>query len=251
MLVETCGEHWPEKGAESRNRVVLRTADVARRSGYSVQQVRNLERDGVLPPVPRTATGYRVYGEAHLWSVRAYRALATGVGPVAAKEILREAREQGPSRLFTLLNRAHARLDRERRDIEFARAAARAIAEEPVGDIRPADAMSISELARALGIRASTLRHWDAEGLVVPRRAGQSARRYMPGDVRAARLVRQLRLAGYGIDSLRELIPRLRDAGGWGEISGVLAERDAGIDSRCAALFEAAAALHMLLRTPT
>ncbi|WP_327151920.1 MerR family transcriptional regulator [Nocardia sp. NBC_01329] len=227
----------------------LRTADIARRTGYSVQQVRNLERDGVLPPVPRTPSGYRVYGDAHVWSVRAYRALAAGTGPVAAKRILREAREQGPTRLFVLLNRAHARLDRERRDVEYARDAARAIADEPVGDIRPADAMSISELARALGVRASTLRHWDAAGLVVPHRAGRSARRYTPGDVRIARLVHQLRLAGYGIESLRELIPWLRDAGGWDGIARALAERDAGIDTRCAALFEAAAALHMLLRT--
>ncbi|GGL32107.1 MerR family transcriptional regulator [Nocardia jinanensis] len=229
--------------------MVLRTADIARGTGYSVQQVRNLERDGILPPVPRTPSGYRVYGVAHLWSVRAYRALAAGTGPVEAKRILREARERGPSRLFELLNGAHARLDRERRDVEFAREAARAIADEPVGDTRPADDMSISELARVLGIRASALRHWDAEGLVVPHRAGQSARRYTPGDVRAARLVHQLRLAGYGIESLRKLIPRLRDVGRSDEITRALAERDTGIDTRCAALFEAAAALHMLLRT--
>lgn len=227
----------------------LRTADIARRTGYSVQQVRNLERDGVLPPVPRTPSGYRVYGEAHVWSVRAYRALAAGTGPVAAKRILREAREQGPPRLFALLNRAHAGLDRERRDLEFARAAARSIAAEPIDDIRPTDAMTISELARALGVRTSTLRHWDAQGLVVPHRSGRSVRRYTPGDVRIARLVHQLRLAGYGIESLRHLIPRLRDTGGWDEIARALAERDAGIDTRCAALFEAAAALHMLLRT--
>lgn len=54
----------------------MRTADVARRVGYSVQQVRNLERDGVLPPATRTATGYRIYGEVHLQSALAYRALA-------------------------------------------------------------------------------------------------------------------------------------------------------------------------------
>ncbi|WP_459547116.1 MerR family transcriptional regulator [Nocardia sp. X0981] len=224
---------------------------MARRTGYSVQQIRNLERDGVLPPVPRTPTGYRVYGEVHVWSVRAYRALAAGAGPVEAKRILRAGREQGPSRLYELLDHAHARLDRERRDLGFARAAARAIGDEPVGDIRPTDAMSVSELARALGVRPSTLRHWDAMGLVVPHRAGgREARRYMPGDVRLARLVHQLRLAGYRIDALRELIPRLRGAGGWEDMAAVLAERDAAIDARSGALLAAAAALHTLLTMP-
>ncbi|MGW5170200.1 MerR family DNA-binding transcriptional regulator [Streptomyces nodosus] len=70
---------------------VLRTVDVARRAGYSVQQIRNLERDGVLPPTTRTASGYRVYGERHLRSALACRALAAGVGPVEAKEIVRAA----------------------------------------------------------------------------------------------------------------------------------------------------------------
>ncbi|MEX2970149.1 MerR family DNA-binding transcriptional regulator [Streptomyces sp. C184] len=49
----------------------LRTVDVARRAGYSVQQVRNLERDGVLPPATRTAAGYRRYGELHVHSALA------------------------------------------------------------------------------------------------------------------------------------------------------------------------------------
>ncbi|MEU1954054.1 MerR family transcriptional regulator [Nocardia rhamnosiphila] len=247
--MESCDKKQLESATRSRNSAGLRTADIARATGYSVQQIRNLEHDGVLPPVPRTSSGYRVYGEAHLWSVRAYRALAAGVGPVEAKRILRAARERGPSRLFALLDRAHAELDRERRDLAFAREAARSIAGEPLGDIRPADDMSISELSRALGIRPSTLRHWDAEGLVVPQRAEGATRRYLPGDVRIARLVHQFRLAGYGISALRELIPSLRGAHGWDEIGRTLAARDSGLDARSAALFEAGAALHILLRT--
>ncbi|MFE1962358.1 MerR family DNA-binding transcriptional regulator [Streptomyces sp. NPDC059479] len=50
--------------------------------GCSVRQVRNLERDGVLPSATRTAAGYRIYGEVHLRSALACRALAVGAGPV-------------------------------------------------------------------------------------------------------------------------------------------------------------------------
>lgn len=38
--------------------------------------------------------------------------------------------------------------------------AAQAIVAEPIDDSLPSDAMSISELAEALGVRTSTLRHW-------------------------------------------------------------------------------------------
>ncbi len=54
----------------------FRTIDVARQAGYSVQQVRNLERDGVLPPAERSSSGYRSYTPAHAQAAAAYRLLA-------------------------------------------------------------------------------------------------------------------------------------------------------------------------------
>lgn len=74
---------------QSRNSGPMRTVTVARRSGYSVQQIRNLEGDGVLPPAARTDSGYRVYDDRHVRAARAYRALAAAVGPVEAKTIMR------------------------------------------------------------------------------------------------------------------------------------------------------------------
>jgi len=69
---------------ESRN-TALRTVDVARRAGCSVQQVRNLEQAGVLPPTTRTPAGYRTYTHVHVLAAVAYVALSAGVGPVQAK----------------------------------------------------------------------------------------------------------------------------------------------------------------------
>ncbi|MEU0567306.1 MerR family DNA-binding transcriptional regulator [Nonomuraea sp. NPDC005983] len=148
----------------------MRTADVARRVGYSVQQVRNLERDGVLPPATRTATGYRIYGEVHLQSALAYRALAAGVGPIEAKKIVRAFHQLPTSQALALLDAAHARLDAERAELRQAKEAAHAISSEPIEDVRASDSMSVSELAAALGVRPSTLRHWHAEALVIPDR---------------------------------------------------------------------------------
>jgi DNA-binding transcriptional MerR regulator len=78
----------------------LRTMDVARIAGYSVQQVRNLERDGVVPPTTRTASAYRQYGRLHLHSVLAYRALSKGVGPADAKRIIRALHQPPSPRCF-------------------------------------------------------------------------------------------------------------------------------------------------------
>lgn len=136
-------------------------------------------------------------------SALAYRALAKGAGPVEAKRIMRAAHGQPDSDLLALLDAAHARLDAERRELKLTQEAAATISDEPIDDLRPSDAMSISELAFALGVRPSTLRHWEAEGLIVPRRAApQGPRRYLPDDVRDTRIVHQLRMAGYRIAPL-------------------------------------------------
>ncbi|NUS74014.1 MAG: MerR family transcriptional regulator [Corynebacteriales bacterium] len=228
--------------------VKLRTVDVARRAGCSVQQVRNLERDGVLPKVARTAKGYRVYAEIHVRSVLAYQALAAGAGPIDAKKIMRTLQQRALSRAFALLDSVHARLAAERADICQARRAVSLISEESIGDIRASDYMGVSELADALGIRPSTLRHWHAQELVIPDRAAeQSARRYAPNQVRDARIVHQLRKAGYGITSLRMLMPGLRHAHRSEEVLSALNSREAAINRRSRALVDGAAALSAVI----
>lgn len=232
-------------GLKSR---AMRTVDVARRAGYSVQQVRNLERGGVLPPATRTASGYRIYGEIHLQSALAYRAFAAGAGPTEAKQIVRAVHHPAAARVLALLDAAHARLDAERTELRQAEQAAQAISSEPIEDVRPSDSMSVSELATALGVRPSTLRHWDAEDLVVPDRdPARGARRYAPDHVRDARIVHQLRRAGYRIAPLRALLPQLRHARGSEEVASALAARDASITARARALLDGAAALSAVL----
>lgn len=223
----------------------FRTVDVARRSGYSVQQVRNLERDGALPPAVRSGSGYRRYAEIHVRAALAYRHLAAGVGPIEAKLIMRRAHRDPPTELFAALDTAHARLHSERLDLAAAREAVAAIASEPINDVCPNDDLTITQLASALDVRPSTLRHWDGEGLLQPHRViPRGPRVYSPYEVRNARIIHQLRQAGYGIAVLQQLLPALRTGRRWDEVTDALAVRETSIETRSRALFNATAALH-------
>ncbi|MFJ9821379.1 MerR family transcriptional regulator [Streptomyces sp. NPDC101151] len=187
-------------------------------------------------------------GEVHLQSVLAYRSLAAGAGPTEAKKIVRAVHQLPVSQALALLDAAHARLDSERTGLRKAEEAAQAISGEPIEDVRPSDSMSVSELAAALGVLPSTLRHWDAEDLVVPDRdPARGTRRYTPTQVRDARIVHQLRKAGYRIAPLRALMPELRHARRSEEIASALAARGAGIAARSRALLDGAAALSAVL----
>lgn len=225
----------------------LRTADVARRSGWSVQQVRDLEAEGVLPPAGRTPNGYRTWDRRHVAAATAYRHLSTALGPARAAELLRAARTDGAVPALRLLDAAHADLHAQRLALAAALDAAATVAGEPVDDALPADAMGTGELARALGVPASTLRHWDAEGLVAPDRGRRGARTWTPAHVRTVRVVHQLRLAGHPVPAVRAVVPHLTGSAGWDEVTALLRGREAELDRRSRALLRGAAVLDGVL----
>ena len=111
----------------------LRTADVARAAGCSVQQVRDLEALGVLPPADRSTNGYRAFGDEHVLALRAYRGLAAAVGPVVARRVLRDARSLPLAEAAALVSGLHVTLAREREEALAARRALLAIRSEGDG----------------------------------------------------------------------------------------------------------------------
>lgn len=244
----------------------LRTAEVATAAGYSVQQVRDLERLGVIPPAARSETGYRRYAPIHVHALRAYRGLARAVGPVEARRMLAELRTGSVADAASTIIAVHARLARERDDLLRARAALRSIRSEfggpdaasaggagadpdtgtrTVADAdADADAMSITELAGALQVRTSTLRFWEDEGLVRPERVTSlRVRRYGTAAIGEARIVAALRVAGYGVAAIREILGTLRRFGTSDEVDGILHERLDALAARAVALLRAGADL--------
>lgn len=185
------------------------TRAVAEAAGYSVQQVRDLERLGVIPPALRQNNGYRRFGPAHVTAFRAYRNLASAVGPVVARATMREASvlpyDEAVARIVAL----HTGLARSREDAIAALRALDSIVDELTHDATPlpGDSMTITELSSALGVRASTLRFWEHEGLLSPERfAATNARRYPPTAIHTARIVAALRAGGYRIPAIRTVM---------------------------------------------
>ncbi len=222
----------------------LTTAAVAAASGYSVQQVRDLEAVGVLPEAERAANGYRQFSAAHVRALRAYRELAYAVGPVEARRTMRRLHRHPPEQGVATAGALHVRLHDEREQALAARRALEAVREEAATDAEPgtADSMTITELSQALGVKASTLRFWEKAGLVAPERittrAG-TARRYPLPAIREARVTAALRAGGYRIPDVRTALTAVRELG---DVSRSLAALDArlqDITARTLALLRA------------
>ncbi|WP_407320427.1 MerR family transcriptional regulator [Isoptericola halotolerans] len=227
----------------------MRTVEVARATGYSVQQVRDLERLGVLPSAARSATGYRLYRPVHVRAVRAYRGLATAVGPVLARRTMAGLWGSAPDVAVAALTDLHVGLAEDRRQTLLALDALDEIGAEPAAT-RPGDVLTITELADALGVRTSTLRHWEAEGLVTARRFGSlRVRTYDVEQVGAARIVAALRAAGYGVPAVATAMAALRGTGATSPAGTVLRARLDTIAARSRALLRAGTDLADLLDT--
>jgi DNA-binding transcriptional MerR regulator len=229
---------------------VASIAAVATASGYSRQQIRDLERLGVIPPAERAPNGYRSFDATHIRALRVYRGVAAAVGPVEARRVLGEAWTLPLADAAALLGALHVGLAREREQAEAALRALRTIRSEGRGRTQPDDvALTIAELADALGVRASTLRFWEQEGLVAPDRVtSRGARSYPPTAVREARIVAALRAAGHRIPAVRSTIDAIRRSAHLDDPERSLGQRIEALAQRTLALLEAGADAAALLR---
>jgi len=226
----------------------MNTTAVAAASGYSVQQVRDLEALGVIPAAARSHNGYRQFDAAHVRSLRAYRDLAHAVGPVEARRAMREIRLQPPGQGAALICGLHTGLNDEREQALAARSALKAIPAEAATDAEPAggDSMTITELSQALGVKASALRFWEKAGLVAPERVSTrsgTARRYTLTAIREARIAAALRAGGYRIPDVQRAITAVRDLDDVSHTLAALDTRLAAITHRTLALLRAGAHL--------
>ncbi|MCS3451234.1 MULTISPECIES: MerR family transcriptional regulator [Bradyrhizobium] len=74
--------------------------------------------------------------------------------------------------------------------------------------------MRIQEAANRLGVSARVLRHYEHEGLIVPRRTRNGYRSYSAPEVDRAAWVRDLIDSGFSTRELRNLLAALEDSPG-------------------------------------
>jgi DNA-binding transcriptional MerR regulator len=224
------------------------TAAAAQIVGYSTQQVRDLERLGVLPAAERTPNGYRRYQERHIIALRAYRALAAAVGPVPARQLMPTLLQGTLETAAERIDNLHALLARSRTQVREASRGLQAALTDTTNVFDDRDAMTISELAEALGVRSSALRHWEHEGLVNPDRISQSqSRRYNARAITEARIVAALRSGGHRIQLISRVLEQLREHRLTAEAQALLDARLSDLNRRSVALLAASGDLHTLL----
>ncbi|PZF85412.1 MerR family transcriptional regulator [Jiangella anatolica] len=229
--------------------MALRPVDLARAVGVSAQQIRNYEDAGVLPPVPRSESGYRQFSDRHRQALLTFRALMPGYGVVEARAIMRSVHQGDVAAALALVDAVHAEVNDQRRQLRETAAAVETIAAGSPAALEPAGpGLRVGELARRLGVRPSALRTWEAFGLLTPaREPGTSYRSYGPQDVRDAQLVHLLRQSRYGLPQVGQVLAELRRTGSTEALRAVLVQRREQLTARTLAMLDGAGRLHAYL----
>jgi len=192
----------------------LRTSDIAQAVGVHPNTVRLYEEWGFLPPIPRSASGYRRFSEAHLDQMRLARASLHGPWP--GRNIRRSAlalvRQAASGDLGGALEQAYRHLalvQAERAQAEAAVGFLERWAQGAAADAT-VEPLQIGQAARLLGVTTDVLRNWERNGLIqTPRDPRNGYRLYGAVEIGRLRVIRMLSRAGYSMMAILRMLLQL------------------------------------------
>lgn len=190
----------------------LRTIDLARAEGMSVQQVRNYEAWEFLPPSQRSKSGYRLYTAQHLIALKTARILTGGYGWQRALSIMQAVHHNDLSTALTLVDAHHAELASKRLQVEQTLEALQMLSKQSIlqTSMSQVRRLRIGEAAKQVSVRTSALHFWEQQGLLHPVRDQSSRyRMYDEQQMQRLRIVVLLREADYDFDAIRSVLDEM------------------------------------------
>ena len=190
----------------------LRTIELAQAGGISVQQVRNYEAVGLLPPAERSKSGYRLYTQRHLAALKTVRSMVGGYGWQRTSAIMQALHRGELSAALATIDTRHAELASKRLQLEQTLAALHALAAQsaPLPSTRHPQRLRVGEAAKQVGVRVSALHFWEQQGLLHPLRDQSSRYRlYDEQQMHRLRVVVLLRDTGYNFDVILLVLDEL------------------------------------------
>jgi len=193
-------------------RTYLRTIELARAGQISVQQVRNYEASGLIPPVERSPGGYRLYTQKHRVALKTARTLVGSYGWQRTRAMMQAVHRGNLSVALVLIDERHAELASKRHQVEQTLTALSTLAAQSAPPVltRHSQRLRVGEAAKHMGVRVSALHFWEQQGLLHPGREKSSGYRlYDEQQMRRLRVVVLLRDAGYDFDAIRTTLDEL------------------------------------------
>ena len=206
----------------------LRTSDLAHAVGVHPNTVRLYVDWGLVPPVERSPSGYRLFTQRHLDCLRLARTIYAAQYPgrgfrALGNEIIQHAVADDWT---GALGKAHELLQAVRVELEFANQAADLLehwaqTRDTVSDPSE-EPLAIGEVSKVLGVSLDVVRNWERAGLIhVPRNSHNNYRLFGKKEIERMRIIRMLSRAGYSHMAMLRMFLEL-DAGNTRDLKRIL-----------------------------
>lgn len=193
---------------------IYKTAQIAKIIGVHPNTVRFYEKMELLPVIPRTKSGYRIFNDRHLEQLRflrtAFRAeIISDRLRQEVYEIVKKAAADNTCGAYQSTKRyvEHLREERERAE-EAIRITLDSIEKNADSDETIVFYGRV-KAAGYLGITIDVLRNWERNGLLFVPRCSNGHRKYGLKEINRLKIIRTLRNAHYSMMSILRMLNRL------------------------------------------
>lgn len=181
----------------------LRTSDLARAVGIHPNTVRMYAEWGLIPPVERSPSGYRLFTQRHLdclqlahmiyaapYPGRGFRALGSEIIQRVVLDDWQGALEKAHEHLLAVA----AELEQANQAASLLEHWAQNMSAAPQDEPR----LAIGEVSKLLGVSLDVIRNSERNGLIrVPRNSYNNYRLFGKNEIERLRIIRMLSKAGY------------------------------------------------------
>jgi DNA-binding transcriptional MerR regulator len=194
--------------------VTYKTAEIARLIGVHANTIRLYEELKLLPAIPRTESGYRIFNDRHLEQLRLLRtAFRTEITSDRLRqevyEIVKTAAADDMNRAYQNTLKYLEHLQAEKARAEEAIRITLAITEHSGSLDETVVFNGRAIIAETLGITIDVLRDWERNGLVEVPRNSNRYRRYGLKEINRLKIILTLRNAHYSMMSILRMLNRL------------------------------------------
>lgn len=148
----------------------IRPIDIARRLGISTTTLRTYEELGLIPPVSRSKSGYRVFTNEHLAYYICIREMIVGFGLSNISKILKEVMAHNIDTALWMVNKHQVDLHGDKMISEKIMENLIYKSKSKVDMNTPYRLMTIHDISRETGVPSTTIRYWDKVGLIAAKR---------------------------------------------------------------------------------
>ena len=188
----------------------MRGIEIAKKLNISTSALRHYESWGLVPKVERAKNGYRIYTSEHEAYFRCIRALNAGFGMDLIKKVIPLIINGKTHDALWLINKAQVDLYTEK---ETVKKTIEILDSKDLTELtyikkyHDNKKITIGEVAKEANVSASSIRHWENEGLIKPERHLESGFRiYSPSDIKRVFIIRTVQRVVYSLDIVREVL---------------------------------------------